>query len=137
GRNRASMKAVAGMLLASEATLASASFDETAARVFAASGASREQFVMIGRGFMSERRLAAVVERDDLPTQTLSWRYDTRPANSPVLRLLSASKLTFVLYHNNLLRRLLEGLIAGICLVNLLLHFYTNFCSENFVWLHA
>lgn len=132
-RNRVSMQEVAAMLLASETILATASFDETLARIFAASGVSRERFMAIGRGFMSEWRLHAIVERDDLPMQLLSWRHDTRPANAPERRLWAASKLTFDLYHNHLLRRLLEGLIAGTPNDRLLVHLMPRFGSEVFV----
>jgi hypothetical protein len=132
-RNRLSMQSVAEMLLASEPVLAAASFDETAARVFAASGVSHEGVIAIGRGFMSDERLASIVERGDLPMQLLSWRHDTRPANAPERRLWAASKMVFDLYHSHLLRRLLEGLLARLPAEKLSLQLMPRFGSETFV----
>jgi hypothetical protein len=111
--NRLPMARLAEALLEREPELRDLNFDATARMIFGLAGVRTENLFEIGRGFMSNSRLDAILAPGISPPLEPGWRFDTRPANSPERRLWGAAKLTFDLYHNDLLRDLLRSLLAG------------------------
>jgi hypothetical protein len=111
-RNRAQMCAVAESILADEPALQHASFDGTAALLFAASGLDPTRLSEAGRGWMGEARLHGILGGCAHGKPAIEWDMGTRPGNSPALRLWAGTKLCFDLYHNKLLPKLVERLLA-------------------------
>ncbi|HVZ41275.1 MAG TPA: DUF2851 family protein [Candidatus Kapabacteria bacterium] len=110
GGDRDAMGTVCETVLSQEAELASASFDEIAARVFAAAALAPERVAASAREFMSESRLQRILNNHDLPRKSISWQYGTRPANAPERRLWGGVRIVFDTYHRTLLDRLFRDL---------------------------
>ncbi|MBS1913555.1 MAG: DUF2851 family protein [Bacteroidetes bacterium] len=110
GGNRDAMGAVCEAVLSREGALASASFDDIAALVFAAAALVPERVAASARQFMSESRLQRILNNHDLPRKSVSWQFGTRPANAPERRLWGGVRIVFELYHRELLERLFRDL---------------------------
>lgn len=103
-RNREPMKAVARRILELRHRFADADFDRTAQMIFAAAGIPAERLATVGRTFMPEGRLEAVLPGADPGSSAPRWDYRGRPVNAPERRLWGGAKLAFDLFRRDLLQ---------------------------------
>jgi hypothetical protein len=110
--NRIGMRRVASEILERSDEHRSDSFERLAARIFAIAAVDRTELERIGREFVPEARLAAILPPEGSPISH-DWRNATRPANAPARRLWGGAKLLFDVFRQNLLTRLASAVASG------------------------
>ena len=110
--NRTAMRRVAMAIIECRSEIADASFEELAARLFAIAAVERSELERIGREFIPQSRLEALLPPEGSRISA-DWMTSTRPANAPARRLWGGAKLLFDLKQQNLFGRLRAAIASG------------------------